>query len=93
MKQQEFDFGPRARRKPHHHCEVDDDLSHEFHTLISGVMPDRRYRAMRLLLARQAALRIAGSRHLAYFRKYRARLIQDATVVIESRQAFARYRR
>jgi hypothetical protein len=72
---------------------TDADLAHEFHNLISHVIPDRRYRAMRLLLARQAALRIAGSRHRAYFRKYRARLIQDATEVIERSQAFARYRR
>ena len=72
---------------------TDDDLAQEFHTLISGAIPDRHYRAMRLLLARQAALRIAGPRHRAYFRKYRARLIQDATKVIESRQAYARYRR
>ena len=72
---------------------TDDDLAQEFHSLISGVIPDKRYRAMRLLLARQAALRIAGPRHRAYFRKYRARLIQDATKLIESRQAYARYRR
>ena len=72
---------------------TDDDLAHEFHELISGVIPDRRYRAMRVLLARQAALREAGQRHRAYFRKYRARLIEDATELIESRQAFARYRR
>jgi hypothetical protein len=70
---------------------TDDDLAQEFHNLISGVIPDRHYRAMRLLLARQAALREAGPRHRAYFRKYRARLIQDATEVIETR--FARYRR
>jgi hypothetical protein len=70
---------------------TDDDLAHEFCELISGVIPDRRYRAMRLLLARQAALREAGPRHRAYFRKYRARLIQDATKVIESK--YARYRR
>jgi hypothetical protein len=72
---------------------TDDDLAHEFHELISGEIPDRRYRAMRLLLARQAALRKAGPRHRAYFRKYKARLIQNATEVIESRQSLARYRR
>jgi hypothetical protein len=71
---------------------TDDDLAQEFHELISGVIPPRRYRAMRLLLARQAALREAGPRHRAYFRKYRARLIQDATELIERSQAFARYR-
>ena len=72
---------------------TDNDLAQEFHTLISGVIPPRHYRAMRVLLARQAALREAGPRHQAYFRKYRARLIEDATELIESRQAFARYRR
>jgi hypothetical protein len=71
---------------------TDDELNTEFGALISGVIPDKRYRAMRVLLARQAALREAGPRHRAYFRKYRARLIQDATEVIESRPAFARYR-
>jgi hypothetical protein len=71
----------------------DDDFAHEFRALISGEIPDRRYRAMRLLLARQAALHEAGLRHRAYFRKYRARLIENATELIESRQAFARYRR
>ena len=72
---------------------TDDDLAQEFHTLISVVIPPKHYRAMRLLLARQAALREAGPRHRAYFRKYRARLIQDATELIDSRPAFARYRR
>jgi hypothetical protein len=72
---------------------TDHDLAQEFHTLISGVIPDTRYRAMRLLLARQAALREAGPRHRAYFRKYRARLIEEATKVIDRSQSFARYRR
>jgi hypothetical protein len=72
---------------------TDDDLAQEFHSVISSVIPPRHYRAMRLLLARQAALREAGPRHRAYFRKYRARLIEDAAKVIESGQAFARYRR
>ena len=72
---------------------TDDDLAHEFHALISGVILDRHYRAIRLLLARQAALREAGPRHQAYFRKYKARLIQDATELIDRSQAFARYRR
>ena len=70
---------------------TDDDLHAELRSLIP--LPSERYRAMRLLLARQAALREAGPRHRAYFRKYRARLLEDAAKVIESRQAFARYRR
>jgi hypothetical protein len=69
---------------------TDDDLATEFAKLIP--IPPRRYRAMRLLLARQAALREAGPRHRAYFRKYRARLIEDATEKIDRSQAFARYR-
>jgi hypothetical protein len=70
---------------------TDDELADEFHNVIP--IPPRHYRAMRLLLARQAALREAGPRHRAYFRKYRARLLEDAAWEIESRQAFARYRR
>jgi hypothetical protein len=70
---------------------TDNELNDAFRSLIP--LPPRRHRAMRLLLARQAALREAGPRHRAYFRKYRARLIQDATELIESRQSFARYRR
>jgi hypothetical protein len=70
---------------------TDQELSDELRSLIP--LPPRRYRAMRLLLARQAALREAGPRHRAFFRKYKARLIQDATKVIESRQSLARYRR
>jgi hypothetical protein len=72
---------------------TDEELTQEFHSVISSVIPPKRYRAMRLLLARQAALREAGLRHRAYFRKYRARLIEDATKLIESRPAFASYRR
>ena len=70
---------------------TDDELAHELRTLID--LPPRRYRAMRALLARQAALREAGPRHRAYFRKYRARLIQDADEVIATSPHFARYRR
>ena len=70
---------------------TDDELNDAFHSLIP--LPSERYRAMRLLLARQAALREAGPRHRAYFRKYKARLIQDPTELIERRQSFARYRR
>jgi hypothetical protein len=70
---------------------TDEELNTAFRSLIP--IPPRHYRAMRLLLARQAALREAGPRHRAYFRKYRARLLEDAAKVIESRQAFARYRR
>jgi hypothetical protein len=68
-----------------------EDLAHEFRTLISSVLPPARYRAMRLLLARQAALRVAGARHRAYFRKYKARLIADAVELIASQPRFARY--
>jgi hypothetical protein len=70
-------------------------IDEQLHTALRELipLPPRRYRAMRLLLARQAALREAGPRHRAYFRKYRARLIEEATELIESRQAFARYRR
>ena len=68
---------------------TDEELSDGFRSLIP--IPPRHYRAMRVLLARQAALRETGTRHRAYFRKYKARLIQDATEVIESK--FARYRR
>jgi hypothetical protein len=71
---------------------TDDDLAHEFCELISGVIPDKRYRAMRLMLARQAVLREAGPRHRAYFRKYKARLIQDASEKIERSPHFVRYR-
>jgi hypothetical protein len=67
----------------------DIDLDTEFAKLIP--LPDRRYRAMRLLLARQAALREAGPRHRAYFRKYKARLIADAVELIKSSPRFARY--
>jgi hypothetical protein len=72
---------------------TNDDLHTEFRALILGVIQPKRYRAMRLLLARQAALREAGPRHRAYFRKYRARLIQDASEKIERSQSYARYRR
>jgi len=54
-------------------------------------LPPERYRAMRLLLARQAALAAAGPRHRAYFRKYRARLIEDASEKIARSLHFARY--
>jgi hypothetical protein len=70
---------------------TDEELSDGFRSLIP--IPPRHYRAMRVLLARQAALREAGPRHRAYFRKYRARLIEDAAELIDRSQAFARYRR
>jgi len=51
---------------------TDEELNDAFRSLIP--IPPRHYRAMRVLLARQAALCEAGPRHRAYFRKYRARL-------------------
>ena len=56
---------------------TDDELARELRSLIP--LPPNRYRNARVMLARQAALREAGARHRAYFRKYRARLIQDAS--------------
>jgi hypothetical protein len=64
-----------------------DELTDAFRELIP--LPPERYRAMRVLLARQAALREAGHRHRAYFRKYRARLIQDADKLIRRYPRFA----
>ena len=69
---------------------TDDDLAQEFRDLIP--LPPTRYRNARVLLARQAALREAGPRHRAYFRKYRARLLQDADKLIATSPHFARYR-
>ena len=69
---------------------TDEELSDGFRSLIP--IPPRHYRAMRVLLARQAALREAGPRHRAYFRKYKARLIQDASEKIERSPHFVRYR-
>ena len=68
---------------------TDDEFN--FLTLID--LPPRRYRQCRVMLARQAALKIAGPRHRAYFRKYRARLIQDADEMIATSPKFAHYRR
>jgi hypothetical protein len=63
----------------------------EFNFLPLLDLPPRRYRAMRVLLARQAALTAAGPKHQAYFRKYRARLIQDADELIATSPHFVRY--
>jgi hypothetical protein len=90
MKQQELDFGPSVRRKPHDHCEAGiSDFEFNFLPLLD--LPPRRYRDARVLLARQAALAAAGPRHRAYFRKYRARLIQDADELIATSPHFVRY--
>jgi len=70
---------------------TDDELAHELRSLIP--LPPKRYRNARLLLARQAALREAGARHRAYFRKYQARLIQDAGEMIRTSPKWAKYRR
>jgi hypothetical protein len=67
----------------------DTEFGEEFAKLIP--LPPRRYRAMRLLLARQAALAAAGPRHQAYFRKYRARLIEDASEKIARSMHYVRY--
>jgi hypothetical protein len=70
---------------------TDIELQSEFAKLIP--LPPARYRAMRLLLSRQAALREAGPRHRAYFRKYKARLIADATEQIATNTRYLyRYR-
>jgi hypothetical protein len=68
---------------------TDDDLAHELRSLIP--LPPWRYRAMRLLLARQAALAAAGPRHRTYFRKYRSRLIADASEKIARSMHYVRY--
>jgi hypothetical protein len=68
---------------------TNEELNDAFRSLIP--LPPARYRAMRLLLARQAALREAGPRHQAYFRKYKARLIAGASELIASHPRFARY--
>jgi hypothetical protein len=68
---------------------TDDELNDALRSLIP--LPPRRYRAARVLLARQAALVAAGPRHQAYFRKYRARLIQDADELIATSPHFVRY--
>jgi hypothetical protein len=63
------------------------DLAEELRSWVE--LPPRRYRAMRVLLARQAAFRVAGHRHRAYFRKYRPRLIREADKLIRRYARFA----
>jgi hypothetical protein len=74
---------------------IDQDLDADefhFHTLVRQ-LPHRRYRHAVGMIARQEALKIAGANWRTYFEENRHRLLEDAAWQIESRQAFARYRR
>jgi hypothetical protein len=54
----------------------EEKLSEAFRTLIP--LPPRRYRQCRVMLARQAALKIAGPDHQAYFTQWQAKVIAEA---------------
>jgi hypothetical protein len=71
--------------------DLDADEFH-FHTLVRQ-LPHRRYGHACAMLAGQEALKIAGPSWQAYFEEHRARLLQDAAAVIETRSALAKYRR
>jgi hypothetical protein len=68
---------------------TDDELNAELATLIPP--PPRQYRQCRVMLARQAALREAGPDHQAYFRQWRARLIEDAGELIKRSPKWVKY--
>ena len=69
----------------------EEELSEAFRALIP--LPPRRYRQCRVMLARQAALRVAGADWQAYFAEWQARLIADAGEVIATNTRYLyRYR-
>ena len=70
----------------------DIDLDEAFGTLVRQ-LPHRRYRHAVAMIARQAALKIAGADWQPYWEEHRGRLIQDAQEIVETRQHWARYRR
>ena len=68
------------------------DFNEEFRAVVRQ-LPHRRYRHAVAMVARQQALKIAGPSWQAYFDEHRARLLQDAAELIETRSALAKYRR